>query len=95
VVFFAAAEWRQKQETLDLLEVLTPANGDSGVGSWDMSLRNANERYVQVGGSTSTSSSYTNQMIHHIGLSATCLHCRIVQTYWWSVLGILTPHAVH
>jgi hypothetical protein len=45
----AAASWRCRQELLLALELTAPQRGGDS-SAWSMQLRNAHERYVQVGG---------------------------------------------
>jgi hypothetical protein len=45
----AAAFWRRKQELVQALEFTAPQLGGD-VSGWSMTLRNAHERYLQVGG---------------------------------------------
>lgn len=46
---YTAAVWRRKQELLEVLEQTAPQEG-TDPSAWAMGLRNAHERYVQVGG---------------------------------------------
>ncbi|KAI8463918.1 MAG: hypothetical protein J3K34DRAFT_474803 [Monoraphidium minutum] len=48
VTFTHAAAWRRKQELIEVLEQAAPPLGVDPC-AWNMTLRNAHERYVQVG----------------------------------------------